>query len=141
MARIIRTGETPAKLRNAELRSIAEVLRELAARSEYDDEAKDMAAFVVVCLRKVSATIESSAASWEDRDYWRKAESLRTKWRWTDLIADRLERLVLNERWDLVPEVLIDLVPYVQHIRVVEKTRNADWWCGSLRALRRNQVR
>ena len=40
MARIIQTGDTPAKKRNAHMRSCAEVLRLLAQRNGFDDEAK-----------------------------------------------------------------------------------------------------
>ncbi len=110
----------------------------LAAVTEYDDEAKDMAAFLVYSLRRVGDTIESSAQAWDDRNYWKKAEALRDKWRWSPDLADRLERLVLNERWELLPDLLIELVPHVQNIRVKSMTRSADWWCGAYRALRRD---
>ena len=136
MSRIIQTGDTAAKRRHAELRSIAEVLRALGAISEYDEEAKDMVAFLVYSLKRIGDTIEKSAQAWDDRNYWKKAEALRDKWRWSYKMSDRLARLVLNDRWDLVPDLLIELVPYVQHIRVQSLTRNSDWWVGAFRALK-----
>jgi hypothetical protein len=118
------------------MRSVAEVLRRLALAGEYDEEAMDMTAYLVYTLREIGETIESSAQAWDDRNYWKKAEALREKWRWAPKTADRLERLVINDRWELVPDVLIELLPHVQHIRIQQITRDADWWCGALRALK-----
>jgi hypothetical protein len=142
MARIIQTGDTPAKRRNAHLRSCAEVIRLLAqnpalADGRFDAEARDMVAFLVFNLRGIRETIEGSAEAWDDRDYWRKAEALRAKYRWSRKAADDLEALALTDRWGEVPEVLLTLLPHVADVTVRQATRDADWWCGALRALRR----
>ncbi len=139
MGRIIATGETPAKRRHAHMRSCAEVLRLLAQRSGFDDEARDMTAFLVFNLRGIYETIEESARAWDDRDYWRKAEALRETWRWSRTAADELEALILADRWSAVPPLLLDLVPRFNGITVNAITRDADWWCGALRALRRRR--
>ncbi|ARA93672.1 hypothetical protein AWN76_011190 [Rhodothermaceae bacterium RA] len=139
MGRIIATGETPAKRRHTHMRSCAEVLRLLAQRSGFDDEARDMTAFLVFNLRGIYETIEESARAWDDRDYWRKAEALRETWRWSRTAADELEALILADRWSAVPPLLLDLVPRFNGITVNAITRDADWWCGALRALRRRR--
>lgn len=136
MARLIKTGDTPAKKRHTHMRSCAEALRLLATRSAFDEEARDMTAFVVFNLRGVYETIDDSAQVWEERRYWKKAESLRETWRWSRMAADRLERLVLADQWDRVVPVLLELVPRFNGITVSSITRNADWWCGALRALK-----
>ena len=141
MGRIITTGDTPAKRRNAHLRSCAEVLRLLAQRPTFDPEAQDMAAFLVFNLRGIYETIDESAAAWDERNYWKKAEALREKWRWSRKAARKLERTILADRWHEVPEQLMALLPHVQHITVGTLTRDADWWCGALRALRREAKR
>lgn len=137
MARLIKTGETPAKKRHAHMRSCAEVLRLLAQGSAFDDEARDMTAFLVFNLRDIYRTIDESAHAWDERNYWKKAEALRETWRWTRTAADRLEALLRAGQWDAVPPVLIDLVPRFNSITVTTITRDADWWCGALRALLR----
>ena len=135
MARLIKTGETPAKKRHAHMRSGAEVLRLLAQRGGFDDEARDMTAFLVFTLRAIYQIIDESAHAWDERTYWKKAEALRETWRWARTAADRLEHLIRANRWDEVPPVLLELVPHFNGITVTTITRDADWWCGALRAL------
>jgi hypothetical protein len=137
MARLISTGETPAKKRHAHLRSCAEVLRLLAQRAHFDAEAQDMAAFFVFNLRGIYETIDESAQAWDDRNYWKKAEALREKWRWSRTAADQLERLILADRWQEVPALLLSLMPHFSDVTVAAITRDADWWCGALKALKR----
>lgn len=137
MARLIRTGDTPAKERRQHLRSCAEVLRLLAQRPAFDAEAKDMAAFFVFSLRAVYQNIDASAQVWEERGYWKKAEALREDWRWSRTAAADLETYIRADRWAEVPPLLVGLVPQFNGVTVTTITRDADWWCGALRALLR----
>ena len=137
MSRIIKTGQTPAKRRHAHMRSCAEVLRLLAQRPRFDDEARDMTAFLVFNLRGIYRTIDESAHAWDERNYWKKAEALRAKWLWAKTGADALEGLIRDGAWDDVPPLLIGLVPHFNGITINALTRDADWWCGALRALLR----
>ena len=142
MGRITNTGETPAKKRHAHVRSCAEALRLLAqhpalASGRFDAEARDMAAFLVFNLRGIYETIDESAHAWDDRNYWKKAEALREKWRWSRKAARELEALLLDQRWPEIPPLLIGLVPHFADVTVQQLTRDADWWCGAYRALQR----
>jgi hypothetical protein len=139
MARIIQTGETPAKKRNAHMRSCAEVLRLLAQRSSFDDEAKDMTAFLIFNLREIYKVIDESAQAWDERNYWKKAEGLREKWRWTRIISDKLTKLVVANKWQRVPEAMFELIPHFQSITIVKLTRDSDWWIGAHAALLKEQ--
>ena len=140
MGRVINTGDTPAKRRSAAMRSAAEVLRLLAERPDFDDESRDMAAFLAVNLRDIHQTIEDSAQAWDERNYWRKSEALRAKWRWSRLAADQLEELLLAERWEDIPLALISLIPHFSGITINTITRDADWWVGAYRALKRSSL-
>jgi hypothetical protein len=145
MGRITHRGETSAKKRHAHLRSCAEVLRLLAvhpavSQGIFDAEARDMTAFLVINLRGVYESIDKSAAAWDERDYWKKAEALREKWRWSRTAADELEALILADRWLQVPPLLIDLLPHLQSVTITSLTRDADWWCGAYRALQRRSA-
>lgn len=142
MSRIIHTGDTPGKRRHAHMRSCAEALRSLAQRpaladGHFDTEAKDLTAFLVLNLQGIRETIEDSAQSWEDRGYWDKAEKLRARWRWSRFAADELAACVVEDRWDEVTPLLMNLVPRFQKVTVATMTRDADWWCGAARALKR----
>lgn len=142
MARIIQTGDTPTKRRNRHMRSCAEVLRLLAERpglgdGRFDDEARDMVAFLVFTLRDLNETIEQSARSWDDRNYWRKAEGLRERYRWSRTTADELETQLLHDEWNQLPATLIGMLPHFADVTIEKITRDADWWCGAYRALAR----
>ncbi|MEM8484024.1 MAG: hypothetical protein AAF564_00680 [Bacteroidota bacterium] len=121
------------------MRSCAEVLRLLAQRSSFDDEAKDMTAFLIFNLREIYKTIDESAQAWDERNYWKKAEGLREKWRWTRIISDKLTKLVVANKWQRVPEAMFELIPYFQSITIVKLTRDADWWMGAHTALLKEQ--
>ena len=119
------------------MRSCAEVLRLLAQRNGFDAEAQDMIAFLIFNLRGIYTTIDESALAWDDRNYWKKAENLREKWRWSRIAAEKLTKLVRTERWDAVPEILVGLIPHFSSITIVQLTRDADWWVGAYGALRK----
>ena len=135
MGRVIRTGNTPAKERNAHIRTCAELLRLLAEKDHFDDEAKDMAALFVFSLRGINATIESSADVWDERNYWKRAEALRNDWLWSRKAADDLALLIRRKEWEKVPGMLMELFPRFHQVNVVTITRDADHWCGALKAL------
>lgn len=139
MARLIQTGDTPAKRRHAHMRSCAEVLRLLAQRPTFDEEAKDMAAFLVFNLRDIYQIIDESAQTWDEKGYWRKAEKLRDDWRWAHLAAQELDGMIRQQQWHGLPMKLIELVPHFSGVTVTTITRDADWWCGALRALLREK--
>ena len=138
MGRVIHTGNTPAKERNAHLRTCAELIRLLAQKHHFDDEAKDMTALFVFSLRGINSTIEHSADVWDDRNYWKRAEELRQKWRWTKTAGDELTSLIQEDAWNEIPVKIMELFPKFQHINVATITRNADQWCGALKALLNN---
>lgn len=97
-----------------------------------------MTAFLVFNLRDIYKTIDESAQTWDERNYWRKSEALRAKWRWSHLKAAELESLILKNRWDDVPPVLIDLIPHFSGVTINTVTRDSDWWCGAYRALQKS---
>lgn len=135
MARVIHTGNTPSKERNAHIRTCAELLRLLAEKNHFDEEAKDMTALFVFSLQEIYSTIEHSADIWDERNYWKRAETLRNKWLWSKKAASHLIHLIRQEEWDEVPDTLMELFPQFDQINVLKITRNADHWCGALKAL------
>ena len=54
MGRVVNTNN-PGKIRNQLMRTSAELLRHLSQKSEMDDEAKDMVARLMFCLRAIEA--------------------------------------------------------------------------------------
>ena len=94
-----------------------------------------MLAFLAFNLKAIYNTIDESAAAWDEKNYWKKAEALREKWRWSRTSAEELERLIVGDAWHEIPGFLIQLVPHFSSVRVTAITRDSDWWVGAYRAL------
>ncbi|MCA9936245.1 MAG: hypothetical protein H6662_00450 [Ardenticatenaceae bacterium] len=134
MSRIIHT-ESPTKVRNNNRRSIAEILRRLSQKPALDDEAKDMAAMLVYLLREIDAGVEQSAAAWEKRGYWMKAERFMRDWDWTKEAAANIEDVIRNDALDLLPELMTDLYPRFADIQLKTMTRQSSLWRGAYQRL------
>jgi len=136
MTRIINTS-SPGKRRNQLRRTIAEILRHLLLKRDLDAEAKDMAATLVFALRGIAETIEESTAAWEKRNYFLKADRFRRRWEWVMVHAERLRRLVVDDRWEQLPQELAMLAAYFSDVRVIKLTRPPSTWRSSYRLLKR----
>ena len=134
MSRIVHV-DSPTKIRNRNMRSIAEMLRRLMQKPQMDAEARDMAAMITLLLWEIADGVEKSAQAWEKRDYWMKAERFMRDWNWTAEIAANLEDVIRNEAWDLVPELMAELYPHFTDIQIKTMTRKASLWQGAHKKL------
>lgn len=130
MGRVVNTNST-GKVRNQMMRTAAEMLRHLSQKQALDDEARDMTALVVYCLRAVEEGIEASAEVWESRDYWLKADQLRDRWGWTGHAAARLEQMIRDDAWETLPAIMASLAEHFADIRITKMTRSAEAWTGA----------
>jgi hypothetical protein len=136
MSRIINTS-SPGKRRNQLRRTIAEMLRRLMLKRELDPEAKDMAATLVFALRGIAETIDQSTVAWEKRNYFLKADRFRRRWGWVTVHADRLHNLVVDDRWEQLPQELATLAAYFSDVRVIKLTRPPSTWQSNYHLLKR----
>ena len=127
MSRVINLAD-PGKRRNRERRTIAEVLRHLMLKRTLDQEAKDMAATLVFCLREIAVTVEVSVAAWEKRNYYLKADRFCREWEWVLPTAERLRDLIVHERWEQLPQGLAQLAPHLADIHITKMTRDPSAW-------------
>ena len=134
MSRVVNV-DNPGKQRSQLMRTAAELLRHLSQKPELDDEAKDMAATLVFCLRGIDDGIESSAAAWEKRDYWIKAEQLRQRWGWAGNASARLEATIRNGTWEALPAAMINLFEHFSDIKITKFTRDSSAWQGAYQRL------
>lgn len=134
MSRLIQI-DNPTTVRNRNRRTIAEILRRLLQKSAIDDEAKDMAATIVLLLHEIYMGVEQSAAAWEKKDYWMKAERFMRDWRWTQELAADMDDVIRHEAWDLLPELLANLYPRFQEMEIKSMTRQPSSWQGAYQKL------
>lgn len=130
MGRVINT-DSSGKRRNQLMRTAAEILRRLSQKQELDHEAQDMVASLVFIFREIDEGIDASAAAWEKRDYWMKAEELRQRWSWPGRSAEQLADIVLGQKWELLPQMIAKLLPYFNDIKITKYTRKESEWEGS----------
>jgi hypothetical protein len=135
MSRITHIDGTPTQQRNAIRRSIAEILRRMMEKKAVDDETKDMLAFIVVGLRGMNDSIDSSATAWEKRDYYIKADQLRREWLWLPDTADRLEAILRSNDWATAPIELAGLAARFSDIKVATFTKSPVLWQGAYKKL------
>lgn len=130
MSRIIAT-EGPGKIRSQHRRTIAEALRRLSQKPGLDDEVKDLAALIVFCLHRIADTIEQTTDAWDKRNYYLKADRFREGWRWVEPMTDELSAVIYEKRWNQLPEVLVQLMPYFSDITIKKLTRKPSLWKGA----------
>lgn len=130
MGRVINT-DSPGKRRNQNMRTCAELLRRLSQQKDINDDSKNMLALLVFCLKDIADGIEESTVAWEKRDYWVKAEAFRRRWGWAHELGAELETLLVNERWEDLPPMMLKLLPYFSDIKVQKFTRGEDTWQGA----------
>lgn len=130
MGRVINTN-SPTKIRNHHRRTIAELLARLGRKQSVDDEAKDMVATIIFSLRTLHDIAEETAAAWEKRDYWMKAERFLRQWEWAKPLAANLEDVAREEAWDLLPQLMMDLFTQFSDVQVKSMTRTPDEWQGA----------
>lgn len=141
MSRIVNPDST-GKQRNQLRRTIAELLHHVlqkAGRGELDNDVRDMLATIVFSLREIDEGIEQSAQAWENRDYWMKAEELRTRWHWAGSYADELSGVLLSDAWASLPPLLTKIHDKFKDVKVTKFTRKDSEWKGSYSRLMREK--
>ena len=104
------------------------MLRHLTIKRQMDDETKDMVAAIILALRDIEQTTELTTDAWEKRNYFLKADRFRLEWEWVGPIADELQNLAVEERWDSLPIALAKLLPRFADVRIAKMTRGPDTW-------------
>lgn len=134
MGRVI-NYDNPAKQRNANQRTIAELLRRLSQKRSLDEDAKNMAATIVFCLKEIAEGVEQTVSAWEKRDYWMKAERFLREWEWTGEMAANLDDVIRNDAWDLLPGLLAEMFPRYSSMQIKSMTRKPEVWQGAYQRL------
>ena len=130
MGRVVNTN-APAKRRNHLMRTIAEILRGLSQKKGVDDEVKDMVAMIILALREIDETVGESVKAWEKRNYYKKADDFQEKWWWTQAHRPALEKVLLENKWEDLPQAMLKLLPYFSDIEINKAMRSESDWHGS----------
>ncbi|NPA31807.1 MAG: hypothetical protein GXO37_07405 [Chloroflexi bacterium] len=134
MTRVFRS-QTLAQQRRRLLQMLAQTVRALAQHDALNDQTRDMVAFLILTLREIASTVETTTAAWEKRDYWLKADQFRLEWEWAAELAAALEDALQAEDWDAITRVVLQLVPHLSQVTLPKRPRwGSEPWRGAWRA-------
>jgi hypothetical protein len=119
------------KERKRFVRAIAISLRELMNQGESNAQSRDLAAFIALSLEAVAETIERTAAPWEKRDYWLKADRFRLEWDWAARNAASLRSALLADDWAKVAENLAQIGQKLSKEKLPKTHRLGEPWHGA----------
>jgi hypothetical protein len=138
MSRVI-NPESAGKERTQLSKAIVLAVRELAKQKDVTNEAKDLAAFIVLALKNISEGIDISVAAWEKRGYWVKADRFRMDWVWTGQVADKMKVAIFTNDWGTIAMLMPQIAQKFGKIVVSENHRLGKPWVGAFRQLTGNE--
>ena len=131
MSRIVSTQSLGTQ-RTRLSKSIVLAIREILKKQVFDQEVKEMAAYIVIALMAINETIDAAIVPWEKRGYWVKADRFRLDWEWATKLSTKLKDEINNNNWDEVIPVLIEIGLKFNKIQVSERHRMGQPWVGAL---------
>jgi hypothetical protein len=139
MSRLIKT-DTVGKQRTQLTKAIMIAIRELAAKKEIDDEARDMAAFLSLALYAIYDTIDESVKAWEKRDYWMKADQFRRDWAWSGSLAQKAREAALLNDWGELAQLMPEIANKLSSVKLPKSNTVGKPWTGALAELKTRGV-
>ncbi len=135
MSRVINRNGV-GKRRSQLCKAVAITLRELAIKPVMDAEARDMAAFVTLCLSKIHSTIDETVIAWEKRNYWIKADRFRRNWAWAKTNSEEMAEAVLGNDWVKLAKIMPSIAAQLQSIKLPKRNTIGSAWEGAYEHLR-----
>jgi hypothetical protein len=123
--------EDGSSIRNELLKALALSLRALAIKDEVDTESKDLIAFIILLLNRMTISIDTSVSAWEKRDYWVKADRFRLEWEWCTKQSSQLTDDLLGNNWNNIPNALSILSGKCSKIKLSAKILKTKPWIGA----------
>jgi hypothetical protein len=129
--------DSVGKQRTQLTKAVMITIRELAAKREIDDEARDMAAFLALALYSISATIDESVKAWEKRDYWMKADQFRMQWAWAGVQAGKVREAALLNDWGELAALMPEIAAKLGAVKLPKSNTIGKPWTGALQELKK----
>lgn len=130
VTQIIKTS-TPGKERAQLSKAIIITIRAFMRKKEPDKETKDILAFIILALRRISEGIDQSVLAWEKRDYWLKADKYRMEWQWTGEFSQDLDKAFQENDWGTITQIFMTIMEKFKNIKVSDRHRMGEPWHGA----------
>ena len=123
--------ENAARFRKKLLQHVTLALRASANKEDTQGEYKDILAFVVLSLRAIVSSVDQTAAAWERRGYWIKADRFRLEWKWAEDAATSLTQALKIEEWQVAARVGADLAVRLKDVHISNRIAKTQPWVGA----------
>ena len=130
MSPIVRP-ESAARFREKILQSTALAIRHAATQSPSSPDRHDILAFIVLALRQVAESIDASAAAWEKRGYWLKADRLRRDWLWAEGMNRQIEIALRDQDYSAAGDAVGQLSGRLAGVKIPLRLQRTRPWEGS----------
>ncbi len=134
MGQIVNTN-TPGKTRTQLSKTTVLAIRELMKQTQMNTETKDLVAYIVLSLKAIHNTIDSSVEAWEKRGYWIKADRFRMEWNWTGTTSDELRKALLADDWATVALISVKIAERFSDIKIPVRVSNKTPWAGAWKVM------
>lgn len=134
MGRVVSTDNVRTE-RTRLKKGLVLAIRELMRQSGESDLSRDLIAYILLSLDRITETIDISVEAWEKRDYWLKADQFRRDWSWASIIADRIRHKVYEQDYPGIIPDLVSLGEALADTTVSEKHRLGTPWVGAWKHL------
>ena len=130
MSRVI-NPESAGKDRTRLTKIVVIAIRELLRQKEPGDTSRDLIACILMSLEGIYETVDASVEAWEKRGYWLKADKFRMDWQWTKILADKMRPLVLNENYNELIPLMVQVLQALESVKVSDNHRLGTPWTGA----------
>ncbi|MBW8009982.1 MAG: hypothetical protein FVQ83_01900 [Chloroflexi bacterium] len=130
MSRII-NPDSVGKQRKLLTRAVVLSLRELLIQPEPNEQTRDIASFIVLTLKEISANVDRTVTPWEKRNYWLKADRFRMDWDWTITLGDKMRQAVLDEDWSVIAACAANMGEKLANVKLPKKHGLGTPWIGA----------
>jgi hypothetical protein len=131
MGRVIRT-ETGARDRRQLLQGLGAALARAADPKCSTEEQGDILAFSAMSLREINQAVEKTAAAWEGRGYWLKADKFRREWAWAAQIGSALDGSLRGADLSRAAQAAARMAPHLSSVQVPARLARSLPWRGAL---------
>jgi hypothetical protein len=130
LGRIIKF-ESAGKERDKLVKEIVISIRELMKQSRFNENSRELAAFIALSLESISETIEVSVVAWEKRGYWVKADRFRLEWTWAGKLGTEMRKAVLSEDWKRIVQTALEVARKLYNVKVSVRHHLGTPWVGA----------
>ena len=117
-------------------KAIMLTLRELAPRQTVDDEARDMVAFIALCLHEINEGLTLTTHAWEKRNYWVKADQFMREWSWTGELSKQLKWALLHNDWSEIAFLIPQIASRLSSVKLPQRNTIGQAWHGAFARLK-----